>query len=277
MLSKLQKMKLLVFAAEDISGVDVSSALVPEKKTKAFLIAKEDCIVAGLEECTFLAKMEGIKFKILKKDGSKAKKNEKVAELFGMNRKILEIERTMLNVLGRMSGIATICKKASSIAAKKCKIYLTRKTTPGLNEFEKKACLFGGVYPHRKNLNEMILLKPNHLLFFNSLEDAVAKAEESAKSTKAKIFEVEAKTVKEAVVLAKLNVPWIMLDNFSIAEAKKAIKEIRNIAPKTVIECSGGINLSNLHQYIALKPDIISMGYLTKSAGMVDFSMKVVK
>jgi nicotinate-nucleotide pyrophosphorylase (carboxylating) len=148
---------------------------------------------------------------------------------------------------------------------------------PGLNDFDKKACLFAGVFPHRKNLNEMILLKSNHLIFFDKIEDAFDLAKNASKKTKAKLFEIEVKNLEDALKIASLKADWIMLDNFSLEDAKEAIRKIREISPKTIIECSGGINLNNLKDYVYLGPDIISMGCLTKDARMIDFSLRVKK
>jgi len=165
MLEKKLKQKLISTAREDINGKDITSALLKEKNSEAKIISSQICTLAGIEEITFLFNHFGIKVVSGKKDGNKTKKNQVILKISGSNKKILSLERTALNVLGRMSGVATICKKASTIAKNKTKIYLTRKTMPGFSLFDKKACRFGGVFPHRKNLNESILIKENHLKF----------------------------------------------------------------------------------------------------------------
>jgi nicotinate-nucleotide pyrophosphorylase (carboxylating) len=277
MLTPLQKKRLLQYLREDLSKGDVTASLLPDRKTEAFLRAKENCVVAGLEECAFIAKSKGVKLKPLKKAGAKARKNEKVARLSGKVKAIVEVERTILNVLGRMSGVATICRQAVDIAGKKVKIFATRKTMPGFNEFDKKSTAFGGAFPHRKNLNEMILIKPNHLLFLGSVSGAVGKAGKAKRKAGIKKVEIEVKNLKQALEAAEAGADWIMLDNFSLKQAEKAVKVLRRIAPKVIIECSGGINLKNLRSYAKAGPDIISMGCITKSAGMSDFSLYVVK
>ena len=277
MLSPLQKKRLLEYLKEDLSKGDVTASLLPNQNAEAFLKAKENCVVAGLEESAFLAKSRGVKFRALKKAGARARKNEKVAKLSGKVRAIVEVERTILNVLGRMSGVATISKKAADLAGKKIKVFATRKTMPGFNEFDKKATLFGGAFPHRKNLNEMILIKPNHLLFLGSISEAVKKAKKTKKNTKIKKAEVEVKNLKQALEAAHEGADWVMLDNFSVKQTKKAVKVLRGVAPKTIIECSGRINLKNIKQYASAGPDIISMGQITKEAGVTDFSLYVVK
>src|SRR3989344_6041631 len=143
MLNKEMKQKLFQAASEDIGGLDITTALLSEKKAAAKIVARENCVLAGCEEAAFLFSKFGAKTVFSKKDGSIAKKGETVLRVFGSNKKILPVERTVLNFLGRMSGVATICAKAEKIAGKKTKIFLTRKTMPLLNCFDKKACRFG--------------------------------------------------------------------------------------------------------------------------------------
>jgi len=276
MLNLEQKKKLLKILKEDMPTGDVTSSFTPKAKATAQIIACEDCTIAGIEEAVFLAKSKKVIFKAKKKTGVKTKKSELIAELSGENRNIFAVERTILNVLGRMSAVATISEKAVKLAGK-TKILLTRKTMPGFNEFDKKACVYGGALPHRKNLSEMILLKENHLEFFASVTKAVSEANKRKEKIPLKKAEVEVRNMKEAIEAVYAKADWIMLDNFSVKEAKKAVKEMRRIEPKTIIECSGGINLKNLAQYATVKADYISMGYLTKNAGIIDFSLLVKK
>lgn len=284
MLSVFQEKKLLEILHEDTSKKDISSALLEPMPAKATIKCNQDCILSGLEETTFLFSIRHTKTKSFpntktvpfSKDGQPIKKGQKIMQIIGSNRQLLETERTALNILGRMSGVATLCKKASTIAGKKTKIFLTRKTMPGFNEFDKKACLAGNVFPHRKNLNEMILIKNNHLAF-DSIQNLLAKAQKQKNKTIAKKTEIEVQNMRQAVLAAKNNADIIMLDNFSPKKAKVAIKKIHDINKKTLIELSGGINLKNLKQYTSIGADIISVGELTKKAHMVDFSMSMQK
>ena len=267
------KKKLKQFLADDVGAGDRTSALLPEKKCRAIITANENCVLAGAEEAAWLFSFQGCRVKQLKKDGAILRKGSKVLKLDGVNRKILSAERTSLNVLGRMSGVATICSKAAAIAGENTKVFLTRKTMPGFNEFDKKACTFGGVFPHRKNLEEMILLKENHLAF-GSIQELIAKARE--KKRKGEKIEVEVRTARQAVEAAKNNADIVMLDNFSMKSTGKAIRKVKEINQKAVVELSGGITLKNLHSYVKLKPEMISMGQLTKEAKTIDFSLEVV-
>jgi nicotinate-nucleotide pyrophosphorylase (carboxylating) len=272
MLSNSMKQKLLDAVREDIAGKDVTSSLLKPEKCKAIIIAKSSGIIAGLEEITFLFKSRKINVKSFIKEGQKINKNQKIMELTGINNYILVIERTALNVLGRMSGVATLAKKLKKKSV--VPISATRKTLPGFNEFDKKACEIAGILPHRKNLNEMVLLKENHLIFFNSVSEAIKKAKKIYRGKKK--IEIETINLKQAKEAVKYNPDIIMLDNFSVKNAKKAIKEIKKLNKKTKIELSGGITLKNLHKYSLLKPDFISLGEITKNAVQVDFSLKVV-
>ncbi|MBN2127089.1 MAG: carboxylating nicotinate-nucleotide diphosphorylase [Candidatus Diapherotrites archaeon] len=273
MLSSLMKQKLLSAVKEDIAGKDITTSLIPEKKCIALITAKSSGIIAGIEELTFLFNSRKVKVKSFVKDGQKIIKGKKIMELIGLNKDILEIERTALNVLGRMSGVATLAGKAKQKSL--VPVSATRKTIPGFNEFDKKACVLAGILPHRKNLNELILLKENHLFFFKSVSEALIKAKKYFKGKKK--IEVEVTSLKQAVEAVKENPDILMLDNFSVKNAEKAIKLIRQLNKKTVIELSGGINLKNLHEYSLLKPDFISLGEITKNAVQVDFSLKVKK
>jgi len=270
MLSSEEKKRILMALKDDISKGDITSALLEPKKAKAIIIAKEKCILAGIEEALFLFKSQKLKAIALKNDGEKAKKNEKIILIKGNNKKILSVERTALNFLSRMSGIATACFKAQRIA-KKTRIALTRKTAPLLNYFDKKAAIKAKVLPHRMNLSSGILIKDNHLAF-ESIESLVKKA----RKKNYKNIEVECKNLKEVREAIKSKADIIMLDNFSINKARKAIKLIKEKS-NALIEISGNINFNNLKNYSKLRANIISMGALTHSVKAINFSLKVIK
>lgn len=147
---------------------------------------------------------------------------------------------------------------------------------PGFNEFDKKACMHGGAFSHRKNLEEMILIKDNHLEF-ESIKSLLQKARKAKNMTKSRKVEIEVENTKQAVIAAENGADIIMLDNFSPANAKKTINEIKKINKKIIVELSGGISLNNLKKYTSLGAAIISMGSLTKDAKMIDFSMSIKK
>ncbi len=271
MLSEKMKTKLTELVKEDVSGKDISGSLITEKKCNAIIKLKEKAVVSGIEETKFLFESYGIKVKALAINGKTYNKGKILLKLFGSNKKILLVERTALNVLSRMSGIATLSNKAQKIAGK-TKIILTRKTFPGFNEFDKKAGIEGGILPHRKNLNSAFLFKENHLKF-DSISELIEKAKKENKNKKEKkVIEVEVKNLSEVKEAVKTKADVIMLDNFSLKEAKKAIKEIRK-TKNIKIELSGGINLSNLKKYSKLKADFISMGFLTHSVKGINLTL----
>ncbi len=276
MLTEFQKKKLKSFLEEDRGKKDVTSALLSPEPAKATIKANEACTLSGLEEAAFIFSLSGAKAMLFAKDGQKIAKNKNVFEATGTNKGLLEAERAALNVLGRMSGVATICAKAHTKARGKTKIFLTRKTMPGLNEFDKKACMHGGVFPHRKNLEEMILIKENHLEF-EGIESLLEKAKNQKFKTPAKKVEIEVQNQAQAILAASHGADIIMLDNFSPSQAKKAVKAVKDINKKILVELSGGISLKNMNKYISLGADMISMGELTKNAKMADFSMDLKK
>lgn len=268
------RQKLLLALKDDLGKGDITSRILPEKKCVAEISADEGCVLAGLEEAEFLFKSRGLKVKRPAKDGQAVKKGKIVLRIEGSGKKIVGVERTALNFLGRMSGIATACNKAKSMLKKNSatKIALTRKTAPGLNLFDKKAAKIAGIFPHRTDLSSAVLIKDNHLVFFKSPAEAVKKA----KAAGLKNIEVEVSGLKEALDAAKAGADTVMLDNFSAKNAGRAIKEIRKISGAK-IELSGGITLSNLKQFAALNPDMISMGELTHSVKAVHFGLNVKK
>jgi len=271
MLSPLLKTRLKSFLQDDRAGEDVTSARIPRRACRAVIRAREQCLLAGLEEAAWLFNSQGVHCRLLKKDGQPVRKGSAILELTGDNRKILSTERVALNVLGRMSGVASVCAEAVREAEKfgKTRIALTRKTSPGFQPFDKTAGVLGGALPHRANLSEMVLLKDNHLIVFTSISAAVAAFPQLARA------EVEVETMAQALEAAKTRIGTIMLDNFSPAEAKKAIKRIRHINRRVKIELSGGITMRNLRDYARLGADMISMGSLTKDAPQKDFSLEI--
>ncbi len=274
MLSIEMRKKLLQFLRDDIGKGDVTSAVLPSAECSAKIFAKEACIVAGLEEAKFLFSHMGVKAKAPVRDGCSVRKGATILRLHGTNRKILSTERIALNVLGRMSEVATTCSAAKRIAGKGVTIALTRKTMPGVNLFDKKAALLAGVWSHRINLNSFVLLKDNHLPFFDSPFEAVIAARK--KYGKKMRIEIEVENLQQALNAAKAKPNIIMLDNLPAKKAAAVVKKLRTVF-KGKIELSGGVNLENLHQFVKAKPDIISMGCLTYSTRWRDFSLQIKK
>ncbi len=290
MLSAEIEARLLGYLREDAGTGDVTSEITPQAQCRAEIMANEKCMIAGIEETVFLLKNVGLNATAKKKDGQWAVKGEIIMEVRGSNRKILTLERVCLNVLGRMSGVATLCAKAKEIAGGDIKgittrnkisapkktqrplpvIAVTRKTVPGFQLLDKKAAEVAGCWTHRKNLSEMILLKDNHLTFFPDTLSAAQKAKATGQS-----FEVEAENKAQALHAAAAQPDILMLDNFTPQEARLTIRALRKKGYRGKIELSGGITLKNLKGYGNIGADIISMGELTKKARIVDFSLGI--
>jgi nicotinate-nucleotide pyrophosphorylase (carboxylating) len=273
--------KLKQILAEDIGQGDVTvqTVIPPNLTVQAMIIAKEEGVVAGIEETVILAEYVGLKVKVKVADGEKIKNKQVLIELSGDAQTILSVERAMLNLLSRMSGIATKTRTLSEKLEKshvKAKIAATRKSAPGLLYFDKKAVIIGNGDPHRLHLDDMILIKDNHLAIVGSVEKAVKKAKANASFTKK--IEVEVTNVEDALEAAKVGADIIMLDNFSPKQAKVAGEALQKAGFGSVLlEVSGGITGENLLEYAQADVDIISMGELTHSVKALNISLEIVK
>ena len=259
------------FLEEDIGSGDITTELfVPDIDGNAEIVCEEDAVVAGLEEATQIFEMLGAKAELLVKDGSKIKKGTKIAKISGPVKDILTAERTALNIIMRMSGIATATRNILDdcrTVNKNIVIAGTRKTTPGFRKFEKKAIILGGGHPHRFGLYDMILIKDNHI----HAAGGVAKAMDIAKNTPGRV-EIEVENINDATIAAEKGADIIMIDNSSIKETKAMYDKIKSINPGTLVEISGGITENTVKNY-ALCADIISIGALTHSVKAVHFSL----
>jgi len=270
------KKELLRFISEDIQGGDITSVLLPKKKIKAKIISRHEGVLAGVKFAGDIFRLKGCKVKIIKKDGAKLKSNQIILQISGNTGTILSCERTALNLLSRMSGIATqtnfLVSKIRKIN-KKTKLYSTRKTAPGLRFFDKEAVMIGGGHKHRMSLNDMVMIKDNHLLVSNSMEDIIKNARKRHKHV-----EVEVENQRDAVLAANSGATIIMLDNFSPIQIKKTItalqkKKLRN---KVKLEASGGINSKNITAFAKTGVDMISVGSITNSVKGLDLSLEVI-
>ncbi len=273
--------KLRQILSDDIGQGDVTTAaVIPANLTvKAEVIAKEQGVAAGIEEAAFLAEYLGLTVKAKVVDGEKIKNKQVLIQISGDAQTILSLERTMLNLLSRMSGIATKTRMLTEKLEKanvKTKIAATRKSAPGLLYFDKKAVVIGGGDPHRLHLDDMVLIKDNHLAIVGSVEEAVKKAKAHVSFTKK--IEVEVTSVEDALKAAKVGADIIMLDNFSPKQAKEAGKALREAGfGKVLLEVSGNITSENLLEYAAAQVDIISLGELTHSIKALDISLEITK
>jgi len=264
------------FLKEDlgVEGDITSDALFTDETAIAVIIAKEDCIVAGLEEAKIIFSKIGANAEIIAKDGDFVRKKDIVCKVTGPAKAILKGERLALNFIGRMSGIATETKALVDKCKKinpKVTVAATRKTTPGFRKYEKKAVLLGGGETHRFGLYDAVMIKDNHIKIAGSIEDAIKKVKQKVHD---KTIEVEVENERDAILAANLNVDVIMLDNFTPENAKMAAKKIKEINPNILIEISGGVKPENITKYASFA-DRISLGSLTHSVKSKDFSLEI--
>jgi len=279
---KIIEKKLYEFLKEDLGQGDITTGiLIPDNiDVKAEIIAKESGIIAGVEEAEILLESLGIKVKAKIKDGQKISRGKTILTLEGHAKTILAAERTLLNLISRMSGIATqtnkLIKKVRA-AGYKTKIACTRKTAPGLEYFDKKAVWLGGGDPHRLHLDDMILIKDNHLTVIGNIKEAIKTAKK--KTLFSKKIEVEVSSVNEAVEAARAGADIIMLDNFTPKDVKKTVEKLRKerLRGKVLIEASGKINEENILEFAAAGVDIISLGSLTHSVKALDVSLEIIE
>ena len=259
---------------EDITSEDISTNAIYKKDRLAeiSLYSKEDGILAGLDvfKRVFELLDNSVEFTEYKKDGDKVLNKDLILKIRADVKTILSAERTALNYLQRMSGIATYTQKMVEVLDDKNILLLdTRKTTPNMRIFEKYAVRVGGGYNHRYNLSDAIMLKDNHINAAGSITEAIKLAREYSPSIKKIEIEVEdLEGVEEAV---KAGADIIMLDNMDIETTKKAIKIINK---KAIIECSGNIDITNINRFKGLEIDYVSSGAITHSAKILDLSLK---
>jgi len=203
------KKQLVQFLAEDIGKGDITSALLSTKKISVDIISRENAIVAGSKYAKEIFALKGCKSKIITKDGSKIKPNQTIMKITGNADKILACERTALNIITRMSGIATQTNNLVKKIPNKTKLYATRKTAPGLRYFDKEAVEIGGGKKHRLRLDEMVMIKDNHIAVEQSLLSLIKKTKKKYKK-----FEIEVENIQDAVLAAQEGATIIMLDNF---------------------------------------------------------------
>lgn len=260
------------FLAEDIGKGDITSSLVSNKKITARIISREGGMVAGVKFGKMIFAMKGCRVKIMKKDGSKVKAKQTIMTVSGSAKSILTCERTVLNLMSRMSGIATQTNILVKMIPKKTKLLATRKTAPGLRFFDKEAVSIGDGQRHRMRLDEMVMIKDNHIAAEGSILKLIKKARKKHKK-----FEVEVENQSEALLAAKEGATIIMLDNFSPNEIKKTISELKkqSLRKKVKLEASGGITTKNIKKYGNAGVDSISIGSITNSVKGLDLSLEV--
>jgi nicotinate-nucleotide pyrophosphorylase (carboxylating) len=263
---------------EDVGSGDVTtSSLIPEASvSEALLIAKGDLVLAGLPfaKRVFQLVDDRLEFRALKREGTRVRKGSIVAEIKGKTAGILIAERTALNILQRMSGIATLTSDyVQAVKGSNVKIADTRKTAPGLRYFDKYAVGMGGGQSHRYGLYDGVLIKDNHIAAAGGVGKAVRLARSRAHHLLK--IEVEVKNIPEVKEALSAGADVIMLDNMNIDMMKKAAVLIRRKNPAVLIEASGNMNLENIREVAETGVDLISVGALTHSAPAADLSLKI--
>lgn len=256
---------LIRFIEEDAPRGDITTdVIVPEVPCSAVIRAEQDGIIAGLSEASALFTHFGVTVTGSSSDGDRVKTGDVVLSLHGGAKNVLLVERTALNIIGRMSGIATNTRELADLAAVKnpsCRVAATRKICPGFGALDKKAVSLGGGDPHRATLSDGFLIKDNHLALV-PIREAIARAK--AYSAYKKI-EVEVESAGDALIAAECGADIILLDNMTPNDVTATIKTITEagLRDRVTIEISGGIDASGIGAYAASGADVISMGALT--------------
>ena len=264
---------------EDIGNGDYTSlaCIKTDKNSKAQLIAKENGILSGIEIGLKVFELvdKNLQVKLLITSGEKLKKGDIVLHVSGSAQSILKAERLVLNIIQRMSGIATFTHQMNElIAHTSCKLLDTRKTTPGFRYFEKLAVLQGGGVNHRFGLFDMIMIKDNHIDFAGGIEQALKSVVAYQKENNLNLqVEIETRNIDEVnqVLKSGIKVQRIMLDNYSTAQLKEAVVLINGVCET---EASGGIDENTIKSYAETGVNFISMGALTHSYKSLDLSLK---
>jgi len=279
---KILEEKIRKFLEEDLGQGDITTLLTVPSGTivEAEIVAKESGVMAGIEEVLIMLESFGFQVRVLVPDGSKVEEKATVLKMVGDARTLLSIERTLLNLLTRMSGIATATSRLTEKvrrAGYKTRIACTRKVAPGLLYFDKRAVTLGGGDTHRLHLDDLIIVKDNHLAIVGDVGEAVKRVRAAVSFSKK--IEIEVSTEEKALEAAKAGADIIMLDNFSPQQIKKtiALLEEKGLRGKVLIEASGGINERNILEFAATGVDILSLGEITDSVKALDMSLEAVK
>lgn len=271
----LIRKKLLEFLEEDLSMGDITN--VPDCIAKAAIISKDNGVIAGVEVAKIAFDIMNVEIVNSIEDGSEIRYGDVVMEVEGKAKNILMCERTVLNILMKMSGIATVTAKMVEKAKKvnpDVIIAATRKTMPGFRIFEKMAVSIGGGDTHRFSLGDCVLIKDNHIAVAGGLIEAIKFAKAASFTKK---IEVEVKSVEDALTVAREGVDIIMFDNMSPNEIREAVKilEKEGLRERIILEASGGITPDNVEEYASTGVDVLSSGYITHSSKALDLSLRI--
>lgn len=264
--------------SEDLGRGDVTSlSTVPEEaRARGRFLAKGDLVASGFEaaRAVFFAADEGLRFEAFAEEGEHVGAGTVIAEVEGGARSVLAAERVALNLLMRLSGVATLTREyVEAVGATGARITDTRKTTPGLRTLEKAAVRAGGGVNHRSGLDDGVLIKDNHLAIAGGVSEAVRRAKKNAPHLLKVEVEVESMEGLEEALAAGADA--ILLDNMSPEEVRECVEAARRKAPEVLMEISGGVSLETVRAYAEAGADLISVGALTHSAPAADVSLEI--
>ena len=261
--------ELARFLAEDVGGGDVTGALVGRGRARARVVSLEACTVSGLGHARAVFSMRRCSSLSPLRDGARARPGSEIMRVFGGARDILACERTALNLLGRMCGIATTARRMKSLMPRSVQLLATRKTAPGLRRFDKEAVVAGGGGAHRMDLCDGVLIKDNHIAAGPPVEHMVRRVRGRA--------QVEVESVSEAVRAAEAGARALLIDNRTPGQASRIVRRLSELGLRRglFIEASGGITERNVARYSRSGVDAVSSGALTASAKSADLSLEM--
>jgi nicotinate-nucleotide pyrophosphorylase (carboxylating) len=273
----LQFIRLALY--EDIGKGDITTRALCLKNRggKAAVISKSSGVISGLEQFKTVFKLlsSNITFKLIGKNGQKVSPGDEVIRIKGSLETLLTGERTAMNILSHLSGVATLTSQFVERAkGLPVRILDTRKTMPGMRNWEKEAVRHGGGNNHRRGLYDMYLVKENHIAAAGGLREALEKTMDHRKKTGVKV-EVEVRSLSELKTVLPFKPDYILLDNFSAARLRKAVVLAKSASRKSILEASGNINLKNIKIISSTGVDRISIGALTHSAPALDLSFRI--
>lgn len=270
--------KILEYMLEEDEGfgdVTSNSVIDDNVEVNAYIVSKDEGILAGINVAKELFESKNVQVIFHLKDSNEIKRGDLLMSLRGNARDILLVERTALNLLMRMSGVASAANEYVRLADGRVIIAGTRKTQPAIGKFDKMALEIGGADTHRFSLDDMVLIKDNHIAIVGSPIEALKRAQENVSFSKK--IEIEVETLEDAIACVSQGADIVMLDNMGPSQVNAVVNELKKlkIRNNSLIEISGGINKDNIQDYVNLDIDIISIGGLTHSSRSLDFSLKI--
>ncbi len=263
---------VISYLKTDIGNGDVTTGLtVPDTDGTAYITVEADAVVAGIESAEEVFASMGCDATSLFSDGDRVKAGSRVMSVSGPLVGMITAERTALNILMNMSGVATMTARAIELVDRKVVIAATRKTVPGFGSLQKKAVAAAGGDPHRADLDSMILIKDNHIRASGSVKAAMEKVAKASFTLK---VEIEVDNVEDAVIAAEMGADIIMADNVGPDMTGEIRDAVKKVSDRILVEASGDITLETLPQYIG-KADVVSLGCLTHSVQAIQFSMEI--